>query len=128
MSLLICFSGQIGSGKTSVSAAVAEALGWRRTGFGDYLRSEIERLGGDPSSRQALQDLGQKLVDEDPTAFCREVLLAGGFRPGDRRVTGRSRVHFMWRASPFYVARESILSGALQLGNGSSRMRTCFRK
>jgi cytidylate kinase len=83
LSLLLCFSGQIGSGKSSVSSAVAEALGWHRTGFGDYLRSEIARLGGDPSSRKALQDLGQSRVEEDPSALCRDVLAAGGFRPGD---------------------------------------------
>ena len=44
MSVLLCFSGQIGSGKSSVSAAVAEALRWRRTGFGVYLRGEIARF------------------------------------------------------------------------------------
>ena len=83
MSLLLCFSGQIGSGKSSVSTAVAEALRWRLTGFAEYLRSEIARVGGDPNDRKALQDLGQKRVDEDPTAFCRDVLSAGGFMPGD---------------------------------------------
>lgn len=83
MSLLLCFSGQIGSGKSSVSTAVAETLGWSRTGFGDYLRAEIMRLGGDPSSREALQDLGKKRVEEDAGAFCRDVLTSGGFRPGD---------------------------------------------
>lgn len=86
MSLMLCFSGQIGSGKSSVSATVGEALGWRHTGFGDYLRSEITRLGGNPDSREALQDLGQKRVNEDPKAFCRDVLTAGGFKPGDNFV------------------------------------------
>jgi hypothetical protein len=83
MSLLLCFSGQIGSGKSSVSTAVASTLAWQRTGFGDYLRSEVTRIGGDPDDRKALQDLGQKRVDEDPRAFCRDVLAFGGFRPGD---------------------------------------------
>lgn len=83
MSLLICFSGQIGSGKSSVSTAVADALGWRRTGFGDYLRGEAAKRGGDPDDRKALQDLGQARVDEDAAAFCRDVLTAGGFQPGD---------------------------------------------
>lgn len=86
MSLLLCFSGQIGSGKSSVSAAVAEALGWRRTGFGDYLRGEIAQSGGDPDDRQALQDLGQVRVDQDALNFCRDVLAAGGFQPGDNFV------------------------------------------
>jgi cytidylate kinase len=83
MSLLLCFAGQIGSGKSSVSAAVADALGCRRTGFGDYLRGEITRIGGDPNDRKALQDLGQTRVDNDPAAFCREVLASGGFLAHD---------------------------------------------
>jgi dephospho-CoA kinase len=80
---LLCFSGQIGSGKSSVSTAVALALGWGRTGFGDFLRGEIARLNGDPDDRQALQDLGQHRVESDAAAFCRDVLAAGGFEPGD---------------------------------------------
>lgn len=86
MSLLLCFSGQIGSGKSSVSAEVAKALGWQRTGFGDYLRGEIARSGGDPDDRQALQDLGQARVDQDALKFCRDVLATGGFQPGDNFV------------------------------------------
>lgn len=86
MSLLLCFSGQIGSGKSSVSTAVADVLGWRRTGFGDYLRGAIARSGGDPEDRKALQDLGQARVEADAAAFCRDVLAAGGFQPGDDHV------------------------------------------
>ena len=83
MNLLLCFSGQIGSGKSSVSTAVARILGWRRTGFGDYLRTKIARCGGDPDDRMSLQDLGQARVDANPEAFCAEVLAAGGYSPGD---------------------------------------------
>jgi gluconate kinase len=83
MTLLLCFSGQIGSGKSSVSVAVAEVLDWKRTGFGDYLRAEIVRRGGDPTSREALQDLGQSRVHADPVAFCRDVLDFGGFAPDE---------------------------------------------
>jgi hypothetical protein len=66
-----------------VSTAVAGVLGWRRTSFGDYLRGEITRLGGDPNDRKALQDLGKMRVDNDPVRFCSDVLAGGGFRPGD---------------------------------------------
>lgn len=79
MTFLLCFSGQIGSGKSSVSIAVADALGWKRIGFGDYLRAEIVRKEGDPTSREALQELGQSRVDTDPVGFCRDVLDFGGF-------------------------------------------------
>lgn len=83
MSLLLCFSGQIGSGKSSVSAAVATALGWRRVGFGDYLRNELAKRGGDPNDRKALQDFGQHRVASDAAAFCRDVLAAAEFIPGE---------------------------------------------
>lgn len=81
MSLLLCFAGAIGSGKSSVSTAVADALGWPRTGFGDYLRSELRHIGGDPSSREALQKLGQERVEANPATFCSDVLSAGGYTP-----------------------------------------------
>jgi len=86
MNLLLCFSGQIGSGKSSVSTAVACALGWRRGGFGDYLRGELTRMGGNPDDRKALQDLGQARVASDPVAFCSDVLTSSGFLPGDNFV------------------------------------------
>jgi cytidylate kinase len=86
MNILLCFSGQIGVGKSSVSAAVADELGWSRTGFGDYLRAEIARQGRAADDRKALQDLGQARVDEDAVAFCLDVLAAGGFNPGDNFV------------------------------------------
>ncbi|MHB1955446.1 MAG: hypothetical protein ACYCOU_17050 [Sulfobacillus sp.] len=69
-----------------MSSAVAVALGWRRAGFGDFLREEIVRTGGDPQSREALQNLGQRLVKTDPEAFCRSVLAAGGFTRGENFV------------------------------------------
>lgn len=82
MGLVVAFSGRIGSGKSSVAVALADELGWPRAGFGDYLRSEIARRGGDPDSRQALQDYGQSLVEDDPEAFCAAVMASAGFLPG----------------------------------------------
>jgi dephospho-CoA kinase len=82
MGLVVSFAGQIGSGKSSVTVALADVLGWRRTGFGDYLRAEIARRGGDPGSREALQDLGLSLVEGEPGVLCRKVLESAGFQPG----------------------------------------------
>lgn len=80
--IVVCLAGRIGSGKSSVSRRLAAALGWRRVAFGDYVRDELARRGGDPTSREALQDLGQALVDADPNGFCAAVLAAAGFEPG----------------------------------------------
>jgi hypothetical protein len=84
--LVVCLSGRIGSGKSSVASRLGLALGWPKTGFGDYLRCRIAQQGGDPDSRQALQDLGQFLVDTDPDQFCADVLGLAGFAPGGNLV------------------------------------------
>lgn len=81
--LVVCFSGRIGSGKTSVTRALADHLGWRRAGFGDYLRDRIVREGGDASDREALQELGQRLVDTNAEQFCRDVLAHAGHVQGE---------------------------------------------
>jgi gluconate kinase len=83
MGLVVSFGGRSGSGKSSITAALAEALGWRRASFGDYLRLEIARRGGDPGCRKAQQDLGLSLVENDVEDFCRAVLDCAGFQPGD---------------------------------------------
>ena len=81
--LLVCFSGKIGSGKTSISRAVARRLECRRTSFGGYLRNEVVRHGGDPKCRKSLQDLGQSRIEQDAESFSRDVLSAGGFVAGE---------------------------------------------
>lgn len=83
MSLIVCFSGKIGSGKSSVLSALVHELHWKHTGFGDYLRAEIVKAGGDPSSREAMQEMGNRLVDAHPEGFCRAVLSYGDYLAGD---------------------------------------------
>ena len=83
LSLLICFSGKIGSGKTAISRAVAHRLDCERASFGGYLRKEVAGRGYDPDCRQALQDIGQSLIEHDAASFCRDVLADGGFVPGE---------------------------------------------
>ena len=77
--LVICFSGRIGSGKSSVTKALANALHWRRASFGDYVRARVAEQGGDPASREDLQNLGQALVEANPEAFAVAVIHAAGY-------------------------------------------------
>lgn len=81
-SLLVCLSGKIASGKTTLSTKIAEHFGWSKTSFGDYLRGEAQR-NGRTKDRQCLQDLGQRMVEEDAELFCRKVLAAGDFVAGE---------------------------------------------
>lgn len=82
-SFLVCFSGKIASGKTSISRAVASRLDCDRACFGGYLREKIAREGGDPASRESLQNLGQRQIESDAELFCRAVLATGNFVPGE---------------------------------------------
>lgn len=62
-SIVVGFSGRIKSGKTTLSARVAELMGWPYTSFGDYVR-KVARLRRRPELREILQEIGQELVDQ----------------------------------------------------------------
>lgn len=78
----VAFSGRLGTGKSSISTALAEDMGLKRVSFGDFVRS-IARIRGMEPSRQVLQDIGAELESQDAVAFCRNVLKAGGWNPGE---------------------------------------------
>ena len=82
MGLVVSFSGQIGSGKSSISSELAKTLGWPRVSCGDYLRAEVKRHGGNPNSRHVLQELGQVLIDSHPESFSQSVLDMANFISG----------------------------------------------
>lgn len=75
-SSVICFSGRIGSGKTSVSRAVANALGAAWTGFGDFVRASAAAAGLDTTSRDVLQELGAKLIHKHGIGWLCEQVIA----------------------------------------------------
>lgn len=127
MSLLVCFSGQIGSGKSSVSTAVAQALGWPRVSFGDYLRGELVRLGRDPTSRAALQELGQRLVEDDPDSFCQAVLRSGGVTPGADGVVDGVRHVSVYHALTRVAAPSMVLLIHLNISDASQVERVSQR-
>lgn len=81
MGLIICFAGGIGSGKSSVSLALAGRLNWKRASFGEYLRF-LSRADGTTATRQELQDLGKRMVEESEERFCVNVLAHGGVIAG----------------------------------------------
>ena len=81
-SLIVAFAGTTASGKSTISTALAERLGWKRAGFGDYVR-QIARERGVAQSIENLQDLGAELVAEGAEQFCRGVLEAVNWRAGE---------------------------------------------
>lgn len=78
----LAFAGRIKSGKSTISQAVSTKLGWKRASFGDYVRKQAALRGID-QSRESLQGLGAKLVDEGWEKFCLQVLKQADWKKGD---------------------------------------------
>lgn len=78
----IGFSGRIGSGKSTISHAVADALGWTRASFGDYVREVARTRGCDVESREVLQEIGNSLIAQGWRGFCLDVLASASWLPG----------------------------------------------
>ena len=85
-SLILTFSGPIGSGKTTLSTRVAQFLEWKYVSFGDYIR-DIAHQRGLGESREALQRLGASLIEEEGwDNFCNSVLAQVNWAAGQNVV------------------------------------------
>lgn len=71
--MIVAFSGKIGSGKSAVSIAVAQALHLPQVSFGNYVRQQAQLRQLEPT-RQHLQELGEHLLQTNALGFCRAVL------------------------------------------------------
>ncbi len=127
MSLVVSFAGQIGSGKSSVSSALALALSWPRAAFGDYLRKLAALQGLDPDSREILQNLGHSLVQADSRAFCKAVLFDGGFTPTANMLVDGVRHAGIQRDIAALVAPSSCKLIYLSAGEGERLARVSGR-
>lgn len=77
----IAFAGPIGSGKTTISKALARKLHSKHASFGDHFRAMATRLGHNASDRALLQRLGEEQVRLSPDNVCKELLNA--WKPSD---------------------------------------------
>jgi dephospho-CoA kinase len=82
MPQVIAFAGKIGSGKTTITKCLADALGWPRASFGDYVRKAV-RERGLGETREVLQSVGTELLRASPPAFCNSVLQSSGWKLGN---------------------------------------------
>jgi cytidylate kinase len=78
---VIGFSGRIGSGKTTISQSVADALGWTFASFGEFVRGVARSRNLDPDSREVLQEIGNLLIAQGWPEFCKDVLAAAAWQP-----------------------------------------------
>ncbi len=81
-SLVLGFAGRIASGKTTISEASANALGFTWVSFGNYVRHVTKYIGLDANDRVVLQDVGNLLV-KYPQAFCTKVLEQAHYQSGE---------------------------------------------
>lgn len=83
---ILAFSGQIGSGKSSLAGAISEKLRWKLGSFGDFVRQEAHKRGINSESRWALQELGMLLVTTNLGGFCAGFLRSIAYSPGENLV------------------------------------------
>ena len=72
--MFVALSGPMGSGKSTLSRALAEKFDADLLAFGGYVRAYAEARGLTAGGRSCLQDIGQQLVERDPRAFVRDAL------------------------------------------------------
>lgn len=77
--MLLCISGKINSGKTTLAKELSQAIEWPRVSFGDFVRKEAKKRGLD-DSRTTLQKLGESLLNSDIRLFCQNVLAEANWR------------------------------------------------
>ena len=73
----IAFSGQIGSGKSTISRAVAETLRRPRVSFSAEVRAAAAARGV-PRDRKSLQEFGERLIAKGWDSFCSGTLAQAG--------------------------------------------------
>lgn len=78
---VLAFSGGLGAGKSSLTNALAERLGWPRLSFGDHVRKIAQENGRDWKDRAVLQQLGQALILTNVEGFINDVLAPAGDAP-----------------------------------------------
>lgn len=81
LDFVLAFSGGLGAGKSSLTNALHERLGWPRASFGDHVRKLALDNGLDWKDRAVLQQLGQALVLTNVEGFVDDVLAYAGEAP-----------------------------------------------
>ena len=81
--VVVALAGPIGSGKTTLSRALAKEFDCKRASFGDHFRQLAVESGQNPGNRRLLQRLGEKYVGLSPDRLCRELLRKADWQPGD---------------------------------------------
>lgn len=70
---VILLAGAKGAGKTVLAEALSAATSLPRVSFGDAVRA-IARSKGMATDTSTLQDLGQSIVEKNPSLLCEQVL------------------------------------------------------
>ena len=79
--IVLGISGRIASGKSTIAQYVSSVMDWPCASFGDYVRA-IARERGAPAHREALQELGHSLIEENCRFFCHTVIVRSAWKPG----------------------------------------------
>jgi dephospho-CoA kinase len=108
MTIVLCISGRIGSGKSVLAQRVGAKLGWRMGSFSKVLRSIALKRGIAEPTREDLQRIGTERIQEGCREFCLEVLDRAGWHPGEGLVIDGVRHSAALDALSELVAPEAV--------------------
>jgi cytidylate kinase len=83
--MILGFSGKIGSGKSTLSAEVANQLNWKHASFGLYVQKVALSKNIAPT-RENLQNLGARLLSDNAKKFCLSVVKESNWAYGESLV------------------------------------------
>lgn len=84
-SIVVAFTGPIGSGKSTLSRLVSNELGWPLASFGACVRKMADAYGFD-KSRKGLQLTGNFLIGRGWKIFCGQVLADANWKPSSNLI------------------------------------------
>ncbi len=68
--MIICITGEIASGKTTLSRELSKMTGYPRYSISDYLKEKAKIHGYDIITREVLQSVGKVCIDLGWNSFC----------------------------------------------------------
>ena len=71
---VICISGEIASGKTTVAKAISSSIGCPCYSVSDYLKAEAKKRGYMVIDREVLQQVGEECINEGWIIFCKNFI------------------------------------------------------
>lgn len=107
---IVCISGRMRSGKSTISKALASKLNWKRASFGEFVLEKAKACNADFKCRAVLQKIGTHLIESGWQSFVSAVLDSASWNPGEpliidglRHVDAIAYIIELTKPTPLYL-------------------------